>query len=348
MVVIAADFHIGLRSHRLIDGIDSRLVDIKDRLRFLGAKIVKNKVKTFIIAGDVFERTHPTPYEYYLVISFLKQLHSKGVDIYIIPGNHDMSITTNSLLPLKKVTGVTVCDGTDGTFARIEGKDFLFVPGNLKKLPNVGYKCDYLICHANDIPLYKGMEGIMDFPIKNVAYNLAISGHIHKHYFNEHYKVVYTGSLTPRNYGEVENKNGFLVLKPAEKSYLFMPLHQGMSYGVVNITSGMDVKKTLAKIGLYDEVKLIFEFDEINDIMKVLDTIKEKTTTYVARWEIAVEDTTQTKKIKRYSNYFNYAESYTKWCNVNKEKVEGTDARNVGLEVINYVLDAEEKKRKAL
>lgn len=318
MVVITADWHVGLRSYRQKEGVDSRYWDIRERLKFLGRYIAKNKIESLIVAGDVFERTHPSPLDYYIVMSFLKKITQAGVGVVVVAGNHDVSSYTNALKPLTKIDYVTVVSD-EVYFKRKFDVDFLFIPhsAEIKK----EWKTDVLITHAD--PGYYEEESIRHFPIEGVKYEIAFAGHIHKHSFKDAYDVVTIGALTPRTFGEVKEKQGFVTFDINKETfkYSFVECKAGIKYGGVEIGDVKVYKKYEKEIRKYDEVKLKIHNNNIAVVQEIVEWV-EGMGVAVVKWECMKErsvkggKTTSSKKASVF-NFLNYRQALEQWIGAN-------------------------------
>jgi DNA repair exonuclease SbcCD nuclease subunit len=192
MIVFSGDWHVGLKSYRILEGQDSRYIDIRRRLKSLGRFLQGERPTVMVLTGDLFERTHPSPHEYFIVMSFLKAVVGLGIEIYVIAGNHDRSSYQSALKPLKKMDGVHVVDENPEVW-KIEGKSVLFVPHLAEFEKGSFYNVDILVAHASDS--YESDQTRM-FPIKEARYKIGFSGHIHDGHYSREYNVI--------RYGEVE------------------------------------------------------------------------------------------------------------------------------------------------
>ena len=84
-------------------GLSFSLTDFQDSLDFMALTIVNENIKLVLIAGDVFDSNKPTMDELRVVMSFLAFLSEKNIPVVMIPGNHDISQSSqmaSSLAPL--------------------------------------------------------------------------------------------------------------------------------------------------------------------------------------------------------------------------------------------------------
>ncbi len=236
-MVITADIHLGLISDsvRGEDNFPSKLIDMRTRL----FELIDESAKTdgiLIVAGDLFEIEDPRGLAMLIFFQVADYAKSKGVILYITPGNHDTSSTWCSLSPLKeaRLPHVKIIDRPK--LIKLGGLKVLFIPHLPKQIEDSvkikfgtynhylkqKYKrCDLLITHAHkngattssDIEF--GAGEAMTFNPKEVpTFKIAILGHIHKHQnlpFNGK-PILYPGSIVVNDFGEVGDTKGYITL----------------------------------------------------------------------------------------------------------------------------------------
>lgn len=205
-IAITADVH--LRSDK-----QERFENLNNILEI----IQKKKIKTIIIAGDLFDAGY-TGYKEFDNIA----KNFSDIDIYIIPGNHDQSIVKDMFVE----DNIIVI--SEPEIINIDNKDFLFLPyknrttmnreiegiKDFDKLPPNGW---YLISHGDF-----GGTNLCDngnekeyFPLTKKDLNIymplkVIFGHIHKP-TNIDNKVYYPGSPYPLDINE-QGQRRILIL----------------------------------------------------------------------------------------------------------------------------------------
>lgn len=93
----AADLHLGapfkgLRS-LAPDWAEVLLQAIPEAFRKLVSTAIAEQVDFVVIAGDVFDNSHPSYADFSLFIQGLKQLDEAGIPVYLVTGNHDPYIS---------------------------------------------------------------------------------------------------------------------------------------------------------------------------------------------------------------------------------------------------------------
>jgi len=87
-----ADIHFGVENYGRIDpktGIHTRLLDFRDSLARVIDRAIQENIDFFLFSGDAYKTAHPTPTQQKLLVEQLLRLHSAGIPVLIIVGNHD-------------------------------------------------------------------------------------------------------------------------------------------------------------------------------------------------------------------------------------------------------------------
>ena len=92
-IVAVADVHEGINFGFNLDvetGISERALDIHGNLVKAAKFAIENRSKLFVIAGDLFDRTHIAPaYREMIRKDVIEPLGKNNVNIWILAGNHD-------------------------------------------------------------------------------------------------------------------------------------------------------------------------------------------------------------------------------------------------------------------
>ncbi|PIV68084.1 MAG: hypothetical protein COS08_07255, partial [Euryarchaeota archaeon CG01_land_8_20_14_3_00_38_12] len=92
-IVAVADVHEGINFGFNLDvetGISERALDIHRNLVRAAKFAIENRSKLFVIAGDLFDRTHIAPaYREMIRKDVIEPLGKKNIKIWILAGNHD-------------------------------------------------------------------------------------------------------------------------------------------------------------------------------------------------------------------------------------------------------------------
>lgn len=90
--VHTADLHLGTENYGKIDpasGIHSRLLDFAHALDFCIDTAINESVDFFLLCGDAYKTTTPTPTQQKILFKSLLRLYKAGIPVVIIIGNHD-------------------------------------------------------------------------------------------------------------------------------------------------------------------------------------------------------------------------------------------------------------------
>lgn len=90
--VHTADIHLGTENYGKIDpatGIHSRLNDFAHALNFCIDTAIHEAVDFFLLCGDAYKTTTPTPTQQKILFKALMRLYKASIPVVIIIGNHD-------------------------------------------------------------------------------------------------------------------------------------------------------------------------------------------------------------------------------------------------------------------
>lgn len=90
-MVLLSDIHLGRYKYGKMntEGYDSRTQDILDNIQQAFDYAVNNKVKTVMILGDFYHTKRPPQIFRRLLTSKMEWALSKGIELYLLLGNHD-------------------------------------------------------------------------------------------------------------------------------------------------------------------------------------------------------------------------------------------------------------------
>ena len=111
----AADLHLGapFKGLRTIvpEWSEVLLQAIPESFRKVISTALAEKVDFVVIAGDVFDNSHPSYADFSLFVKGLKQLDEAGIPVYFVTGNHDPYLSWDnsfaSLPPNTHLLGAT-------------------------------------------------------------------------------------------------------------------------------------------------------------------------------------------------------------------------------------------------
>lgn len=224
--VIIADVHLS-DNDSLIPRKDSkgRNLRTKDKINYINKAIyfsIKNSVDSFIIAGDLFHHNRPSNRLRAITMKLLSKLLNKGIKVYLIPGNHDMSSTYYNLHSETYVNKDLILANNSIIKATNKMDIHLLGWGNMNKLMTDPNKDTILISHLQIQGASYGDERIAKEGLEKTSkdiqmYKKCYLGHIHKRQSDANYQ--YIGALCKNDFNEVGNASGFLYLTIKENKY---------------------------------------------------------------------------------------------------------------------------------
>lgn len=232
-MIVGADIHLGKinDSFDLKNGEKSQTHDIRTRLDELLKEAVKDD-RTIMLLGDIFTRVNPSTYILTVFFEWLAKCRSKSVDVILFPGNHDSGFSWINSNMIEKANLPNVKVVLDANTIEVLGRQIFVIPHLPLELQESiedmtvylydrwvnGGKADFIVGHGmiknsdygNDIFFEAGNAITIDTGLFDVP--LIALGHIHK--FTEikqgKKSIVYPGSLTINNFGEVDERKTFL------------------------------------------------------------------------------------------------------------------------------------------
>ena len=221
------------------DGVNTRLQGIIDATREAKEKLVAMGGNTLILAGDLFhKRGSVEPSVLNPVMDLYRQFKEEGINVYAIPGNHDLEKNeshrlSNASTALESVGvivahGPTVIDYADNHWIvlfpwysktadliaemkRVHGEVLARRKSKKQKIhvdAIVHTPIDGVLAHLDGHGL-KGSE------LEDTGFDRVFAGHYHNHklvHESEKTKVYSVGALTHQNWGDIGSKAGFMIV----------------------------------------------------------------------------------------------------------------------------------------
>jgi len=228
--VITTDIHLRTTDKYgkiLPNGLNSRLADTLDHLKKSVDYAIAHNVDFWICLGDVFDKINPAESLRKAFVELLAPLIHKKIPIIILIGNHDTDskiyslMTESSIFNILDSTAITVlsepCEMT------LKGVDCLMIPWTtddiiakwLRKTKN-----KIVFGHFGvDGALVSGTEYVLSVGLSQRLFDrhrYTFLGHYHKPQVAK--KWMYVGSLHKVDFGERNDKKGFLWLAASNES----------------------------------------------------------------------------------------------------------------------------------
>ena len=276
------------------------------KLRDLGLKsfeaaltiCVQEKVDFILISGDLFDTALPPLDLVKRVTYLLKEMDSRGMKVYVIPGSHDYSVTGKTMIDVFEKAGLVknVMRFENGKFALTQDKGNVIIGGiggkrggrevedykklrlDVSGLP--GFK---IFMFHSLLTEFKGkdLEKVESLDLKWLpkGFNYYAGGHPHFVQTKQVGQgiVAYPGPVFPNNFKELSELKygGFNIVNVTDKVSVQNKLLDliGVVYHVVDVTgkSALDVEEELMNINDFEGKILMLRFVGVLESGKVSD-----------------------------------------------------------------------------
>lgn len=209
-------------------GRNTRLVGLLNEFTRCVSEVFKAGGDTIYIAGDVFHvRGSIAPSVLNPVLDVFKAAIELGINIVVIPGNHDLEGKHSNRLG----AAVTALESVNVTVAhKTTVSDVLLVPWceSMEKLweelrsidPEDRENLDVLI-HAPIDGVISGLSGALDpSELAKLGFKRVFAGHYHNHVQFPGNKVFSIGALAHHSWSDVGTKAGFLMVYPDQVRWM--------------------------------------------------------------------------------------------------------------------------------
>lgn len=239
-------------------GVNSRLQIILEELARAATEVKKAGGTKLRVAGDLFHvRGKIEPSVFNPTYDTFRQIADMGVEVEIIPGNHDLEGHTadrvgNAMQQLEQITGVTVVTEPSvlDTAVMLPWIEDLAQLRSVAK--SMADPARDLIIHA---PLNGVLIGLPDMgldPAECAAwgYKRVFCGHYHDHKDFEGGRVFSVGATTHQTWSDPNTAAGFLIVHDDRVEH-----HESQAPKFVNIDSEADITPQALK-GNYARLRL--------------------------------------------------------------------------------------------
>ncbi len=258
-MIIIADLHIGKTNDSFLspDGTASQTLDVRKRLKTIlaRAKLTKQQI---VVAGDIFNRVNPTTQSIAELFLWLKDCKQSKVKVHLMAGNHDAGVNWSNMVMLEgaDLPNVTVTVGpsfvsiTEGQGIAACTSEILLWPhitlaerekaeqghGTVSKWVAAMYpQAEFIITHGqismdyeNEI-FFEAGDAMKIEPGEFPELKLMVLGHVHDYKYSgftnpsskQIRRWVYPGSLTINNFGEVDDKKGWVEVGLSTSTYAY-------------------------------------------------------------------------------------------------------------------------------
>ncbi|PZR92056.1 MAG: hypothetical protein DI537_14620 [Stutzerimonas stutzeri] len=259
---VVSDIHAhawSLYSHTNSAGVNSRLATTLGELKRAAETLQAAGGNTMFVAGDIFHTRGTLDPE---VLNPTRQAFDEilgmGIDIYAIPGNHDLKSNDSKELSsaIQNLAQITVEGREFKVFnvvsdRGIDGELFAFVPWRytqealLEDLEKITRGHGKAACAKMDVFIHAGIDGVIsgmpaggltDAKLAAFGFRRIFAGHYHNHVVFPGEKVISIGATTHHNWGDVGTRAGFLIVDTDADTVTF---HDTLAPKFIDV-SGMD------------------------------------------------------------------------------------------------------------
>ena len=268
-----------------VDGVNKRLRIILNEME-RAAKVLKDEGgSTMVLAGDLFHTRGSIDPE---VLNPLRETFEKilamDIDIYAIPGNHDLKSSDTQQLSsqVENLAQVSIAGGEFKIFNEVghcivDGVPLGFVPwrnrleGLHADLAKLAAEPDHdkmhVFIHAGIDGVLSGMpaHGLTSADLAKYGFACVYAGHYHHHHNFAPDAVVSIGATTHQNWGDVGTKAGFLIVDAG--NIVSIKRHDSQAPKFVDVSGMNQVDLELACDGNYVRFRgPTMTQQEINDL----------------------------------------------------------------------------------
>lgn len=219
----------------LPDGTNSRLAATLTEFTRAGAEVLAAGGRTLVCAGDIFHtRGSIDPEVLNPVRDAFRAVNDSGVDILIIPGNHDLK--SRDTRRLSSAVENLVYESLEGkktevfnvpSFSNASGELVAFVPWRetipslLVDIEQIAVKAaDMGVLAQTDLFIHAGIDGVLSGvpahgltaeKLGKFGFRRVFAGHYHNH-ANMGHGVYSIGALSHQTWSDIGTKAGFLLV----------------------------------------------------------------------------------------------------------------------------------------
>jgi DNA repair exonuclease SbcCD nuclease subunit len=243
-IIHIADTHLGLAAFSRLDpesGMNLREKQIYDNFLRGINDIINQKPDALVHAGDLFDVVKPKTKAYTTVLEALERLHTAGIPVIIIAGNHSMAKTRYTTSPYEVLTyhPSEIKAAYKFRYEKVEVQDTVFhlIPNMLRV---EDYRTAYdqieisnnhhnvLVTHGlatqiKDKRLATVAEHELDSTILNENFDYIALGHYHRQCQITD-NAWYSGSTEYLTYGEIRDEKGGLTVDIAKHTVQHLDL----------------------------------------------------------------------------------------------------------------------------
>ena len=243
MILAFADVHLGIKSYSSYNstGLSTAEYEARVSLEEIYLRSSKEDISMICCLGDFFHTNQPSTENISFAISWFHKMDSLNKPFFVIPGNHDAAMYSNSLiflnsLKLKNTHLLTKKEGLDFSYIW-KGWNLKFIPysysdtmknkedslySELENIIMSSSEKTIIFSHIQETTAKLGSEAIMlskgvdILNLDNIHHTkdiFLISGHIHRHqiYKKGFMTVCYTGNTFYQDASDCNQPKGYIT-----------------------------------------------------------------------------------------------------------------------------------------
>lgn len=242
-ILVFSDTHLGIKTHSVqgSDGLTTAEREARIAMSTIYRRARQDDIEMVICCGDLFHTPHPTTRNIEFIIDWLQNMDAMDKPFYIITGNHDSGVYSNSLIFAKRLKLFNTFIIDKDFFERSgkwNGHTIYFIPfitsfdskeknypvfNMIQKVISNCVEPAIIVAHVYDSDVVAGSEAkliskyteTIDFGSVDKKITLLL-GHAHRHqaYLKRNgIKVIYPGSPFYMNRDDVNQDKGYIILK---------------------------------------------------------------------------------------------------------------------------------------
>ena len=358
------DVHFGIKAYGTQDenGIFSSELDTMNALEAIYERCTKSDIELIACGGDWFHVPNNTSKNIKWTIGWLNKIEALNKKFVIIPGNHDCSTYSNSLVFIKELgyKNIFLIEKYNENFFIQFGKHKIyFVPYEmnlLSKEKDVIIHSNFMECikkvedssivisHLQEFSCQIGAEGKMiskgvDVVDINTNKNIILLlSHIHKSqiYKKSNTIICYPGSTTYMDAGDLNQDKGYIIVSETGE-ITFEPILNTRKFIKYTLTKDEDVIEFFTDRRLIMNSVIFIEYCNDFDITKLTEMFKNKQISI--GWCHKIKENKSLDNIEiettNVDNYSMYKQFIEKKYKLNLELKYKDDVINEGIKFIN-------------
>ncbi len=278
MILSFSDVHLGIKTHSIKenDGLVTAEHEARKALACIYDRATKDDIDGIIFCGDMFHTPHPTTKNIRFLVRWVQKMDKLGKPFYLITGNHDVSMYSNSMTFLHELelNNTWLLENLDMDAVNSDayhglnwnGWEVHFIPylpfetskdrygPTYEALLTIMEKCSnksIIVAHVYDSDVRVGSESTMisrftetiDFDYFGPKQVILLLGHAHKYQiYNKKngMRIIYPGSIFYHDLADANQEKGYVLIEP-DGGCIFEPIPNLREFVSYEIPENEDV-----------------------------------------------------------------------------------------------------------